>query len=129
VEKLLKFGFIGIINTVITIVSYGFMVYILKMNFILANIVAYVLGMINSYIWNKNWVFQVKDSNFLIYVKFLVVNLSMLGFNTLGLFILVNTFNLNKLISQILMVGIVMIINFLLSKTWTFAPKRADFNE
>lgn len=128
-EKLLKFGFIGIINTVITIVSYGFMVYILKMNFILANIVAYVLGMINSYIWNKNWVFQVKDSNFLIYVKFLVVNLSMLGFNTLGLFILVNTFNLNKLISQILMVGIVMIINFLLSKTWTFAPKRADFNE
>ncbi|MCQ6278667.1 GtrA family protein [Bacillus sp. EB600] len=125
-SKLFKFGFIGIINTAITIVSYAFLVYAVRMNFLLANIIAYILGMINSYIWNKNWVFQVKENNISIYIKFITVNLVMLGFNSLGLYILASIFNLNKLISQIIVVGLGLFINFILTKTWTFAPKRAD---
>ncbi|QCJ44141.1 GtrA family protein [Bacillus sp. S3] len=127
-KKLMKFGFIGIINTAITIASYAFFVYVLGMNFILANIFAYLLGMFNSYIWNKNWVFQVKESNFLIYVKFITVNLAVLGLNSLGLFILVDTFQFNEFISQVLVVGLSMIVNFILTKTWTFAQKRADIS-
>jgi putative flippase GtrA len=126
--KFIKFGFIGIINTAITIASYAFFVYIVDMNFIIANIIAYILGMINSYIWNKNWVFQVKDSNFSIYLKFIVVNLAMLALNSLGLFFLVDRFHLNKLIAQILVVGLGMALNFFLTKTWTFAQTRADSN-
>lgn len=122
--KLIKFGFIGMINTAITIGSYAFFVYIIGMNFIAANIIGYLLGMINSYIWNKNWVFQVKESHFLFYIKFFIVNLAMLGLNSLGLYFLVTTFHLNKLLSQIVVVGFVMIINYFLTKKWTFTSKK-----
>jgi putative flippase GtrA len=125
-ERFIKFGLIGVINTAITIISYSFFVYIMDINYILANIIAYMLGMINSFIWNKNWVFRVKESDLSIYLRFLIVNLAMLGFNTLGLFILVNTFQLNKLISQIAVVGLGMVINFFLTKTWAFAQNRAN---
>jgi putative flippase GtrA len=125
-ERFIKFGLIGVINTAITILSYSFFVYIMDINYILANIIAYMLGMINSFIWNKNWVFQVKESHLSIYVRFLIVNLAMLGFNTLGLIVLVNTFQLNKLISQIVVVGLGMVINFFLTKTWAFAQNRSN---
>jgi putative flippase GtrA len=125
-KRFIKFGLIGVINTAITIISYSFFVYIMDINYILANIIAYMLGMINSFIWNKNWVFRVKESDLSIYLRFLIVNLAMLGFNTLGLFILVNTFQLNKLISQIAVVGLGMVINFFLTKTWAFAQNRAN---
>lgn len=120
-EKFIKFGLVGVLNTGITIFSYAILVYVFKMYFILANIIAYFLGMINSYIWNKNWVFKVKESHFLIYIKFVVVNIFVLGLNTLGLFILVDIYEINKMISQILVVGISTIINFLLTKLWTFS--------
>lgn len=128
-KELLKFSLIGILNTAITIGSYGILVYLFNMNYIIANIISYMLGMINSYIWNKNWVFKVKESSYLIYLKFLLVNIIILGLNTLCLFILVNMFNLNKLFSQIIVVGIGMGLNFILTKTWTFASKSADSND
>jgi putative flippase GtrA len=123
-RRFIKFGLIGIINTGITIASYAFLVYTVGMNFIIANIIAYTLGMINSYFWNKNWVFQVKENHLSHYVKFFVVNIAILGLNTLCLFILVSTFHINKLISQILAVGLSMVLNFFLTKTWTFAQKK-----
>lgn len=117
-----KFGLIGIINTGITIGSYAFILYIVGMNFLVANMIGYLLGMINSYIWNKNWVFQVKENQFTTYVKFFIVNVAMLGLNTLGLFILVSVFQLNELLSQIAVVGVVTVINYFLTKKWTFGP-------
>lgn len=123
--KLLKFGLIGILNTSITIGSYAVFVYIFNMNFIIANIIAYILGMINSYFWNKNWVFEVKESNTFTYVKFIVVNVGMLGFNSLGLYILVSNFHINKMISQIIIVGASMFLNFILTKTWTFRSNKS----
>ena len=58
-KKFMKFGLIGILNTLITIGSYMLFVY-LGMNYIIANVIGYGIGVINSYYWNKNWVFQVK---------------------------------------------------------------------
>lgn len=123
-KKLLKFGLIGILNTAITIGSYAVFVYMFNMNFIIANIIAYILGMINSYFWNKNWVFEVKESNMFTYVKFIVVNVGMLGFNSLGLYILVSNFHMNKMISQIIVVGASLFLNFILTKTWTFRSNK-----
>ncbi|MFK9090243.1 GtrA family protein [Bacillus salipaludis] len=122
--KFIKFGFVGIVNTAITIGSYAFFIYIAGMNYILANIIAYVLGMVNSFIWNKKWVFQIKESHFTVYVKFLAVNILMLGINSLGLFILVNILHFHKLVSQFAVVGVGMVLNFFLTSTWAFAQKK-----
>src|SRR5437763_3238355 len=89
IEKFLKFGVVGIINTLFTIGFYTLFIY-LGMNYIIANILSYFIGMLNSFIWNKKWVFQVQSGNISIFVKFVIVNLITLSFNTLCLFILVN---------------------------------------
>ena len=56
-EKLLKFGLVGIFNTLITIISFWILLKF-GMNYLIANTIAYLIGVANSYYWNKNWVFK-----------------------------------------------------------------------
>ncbi len=119
-EKLLKFSLVGIFNTLITIISY-FILVKLGMNYLVANILSYLIGVANSYYWNKNWVFQSSGKSLPIFIKFLTVNLIVLAFNTLSLFILVDKFSINEFIAQIFAISIGMMINFSLNKIWTFS--------
>ncbi len=118
-EKLLKFGLVGIFNTLITIISFGILVK-LGMNYLVANTIAYLIGVANSYYWNKNWVFKPNNKSTSMFFKFLTVNLIVLAFNTLCLFILVDKLTFNAFIAQIFAIGVGMVINFILNKIWTF---------
>ena len=62
------------------------------------------------------------------FFKFLTVNLIVLGFNTLCLFILVDKLTVNKLIAQIFAIGVGMVINFVLNKIWTFNQTKKATN-
>ncbi|MCI0765066.1 GtrA family protein [Bacillus sp. TL12] len=118
-KKFLKFSLIGVLNTLITIISYIFLIKI-GMNYLIANCFAYLIGVANSYYWNKNWVFESKNKDVSLFFKFLTVNLIVLTVNTISLFILVDKLFINKFISQIFSIGVGMIINFFLNKLWTF---------
>lgn len=56
--QLLKYGVIGVMNTLITLVSFYLLNTKLGVPYGPSNIIGYVLGVINSFIWNRNWVFK-----------------------------------------------------------------------
>lgn len=56
--QLLKYGVIGVMNTLITLVVFYLLNTKLEVPYGASNIVAYVMGMINSFLWNRNWVFK-----------------------------------------------------------------------
>ena len=62
------------------------------------------------------------------FFKFLTVNLIVLAFNTLSLFILVDKLAFNKSIAQIFAIGVGMIMNFFLNKIWTFNQTESTTN-
>ncbi|MGG1676508.1 GtrA family protein [Neobacillus sp. NRS-1170] len=121
--KFLKFGAVGIFNTLITIGSFTLFVY-LGINYLIANTIAYGLGTINSFFWNKNWVFQEKSGTLMLFLKFFVVNLITLGFNTLSLYILVDQLNIHSATAQIISTFLGMVVNFFLNQKWTFNKKK-----
>lgn len=59
--QLLKYGLVGVMNTIITLVVF----YLLNTHagapYGLANIVAYIAGVINSFLMNRAWVFKAKE--------------------------------------------------------------------
>ncbi|QCJ44133.1 GtrA family protein [Bacillus sp. S3] len=120
-KEFLKFGVVGMINTLITIGCFTVLVYS-GINYITANIIAYMLGMINSFIWNKNWVFQTNANTGLLLMcgKFIAVNLITLGFTTILLFILVGHQYFHLSIAQIISTGFGLLINYGLNRKWTF---------
>lgn len=60
--QLFKYGVIGVMNTFITAVSFYLLNTWLSVPYGAANIIGYVLGVINSFIWNRNWVFKTKNN-------------------------------------------------------------------
>lgn len=124
-KKLLKFGLVGIVNTLISIGCYILFVK-LGMHYILANILSYLIGLVNSYYWNKKWVFKNKENHFSVFVKFVIVNLIVLSINTGCLFLLVHQWGFNQYGSQLAATVLGMGINFILNNKWTFEAKRTN---
>ena len=60
--QLLKYGVIGVMNTLITLVTFYLLNTWLGAPYGLANIVGYVLGVVNSFLWNRNWVFKTHNN-------------------------------------------------------------------
>lgn len=116
---LLKFGTVGVFNTLITFICYSILIYF-GLNYLLSNIIGYSLGVLNSFYWNKNWVFKVSNNQSKRFLKFIIVNLITLGCNTFLLFLFVEYIHLNELIANGLAICVGLVINFILNKIWTF---------
>ncbi len=59
--QLLKYGVIGVLNTLITLVTFYLLNTKLGLSYGISNIAGYVLGVINSFLWNRNWVFKTRN--------------------------------------------------------------------
>ncbi len=58
IVQLMKYGVIGVSNTLITLVVFYVMNTLMGLPYGLSNITGYVLGVVNSFVWNRRWVFK-----------------------------------------------------------------------
>ena len=116
--QFLKFGIVGVLNTLITVVSFNILVFV-NINYLCANCISYFLGVINSYLLNSKFVFKESRSKENL-TKFLIVNILVLGFNSLILYLGVNELGVNISISQIVSIVLGTFLNFGLNKVWVF---------
>jgi putative flippase GtrA len=118
-KEFIKFGIVGVSNTLITFVIYNILLK-LGINYLLANVIGYICGMINGFIWSKNWVFRVSKESKMYFIKFALVNLLSLAVSTGLLMVLVKQLSLNSTIAQLITTCITVVINYLLNKIYTF---------
>lgn len=90
----------------------------------LANILGYGAGIINSFIWNKVWTFQVKHETVQQFGRFLALNLSCLLLSSLSLFLFTDYLGWPYLPVWFCTMGIVTLLNFSISKVWVFSRMR-----
>ncbi len=117
--QFIKFSIVGVSNTLITILIYNLLRHF-NVGINAANVIGYSVGTLNSYIWNRNWVFSTKGKQSKLIVKFIIVNLITLAFNTAAMNVLVHNFSINDRLAQLAATSLGMIINYVLNKLWTF---------
>ncbi|MGD6778562.1 GtrA family protein [Sutcliffiella horikoshii] len=122
-KRFLKFGTVGVFNTMITFASFTLFFYI-GINYLAANVMGYILGMLNSYYWNKKWVFQDERNKASVFYKFVVVNIVTLGVHTLLLFLLVDYAELQPIIANLFATGAGLAINYFINSKWTFRQEQ-----
>lgn len=111
--KLFRFLIVGIGNTGISYITFSILFY-LSGEYIISSIFAYIVAVINSFIFNKNWVFKHNDTTDIkLIISFFTVNVISLLTNLLILYIAVELFNINPYLAQILATIVVMQINFI----------------
>lgn len=60
--QLVKYGLIGISNTLLTLIAFYICNTLCGLSYTISNTVGYILGLVNSFIWNRTWVFHTNGS-------------------------------------------------------------------
>lgn len=60
--QFIKYACVGVLNTLVTLVVIVVCKSVLGVNPLVSNAIGYVAGVINSFLWNKNWVFRSSGS-------------------------------------------------------------------
>jgi dolichol-phosphate mannosyltransferase len=122
-KEFIKFGIVGGIGAIINI----FILYLLtekaEVYYIVSAIISFIIAMSINFILNKIWTFReemklrLKEK----YIKFSIVSVLALSVNLIFLYLFTELFKIYYIISQILAIGVALIINFLGNKRWTFS--------
>lgn len=72
VMQFVKYACVGVLNTIVTLCVIYVCKSLLGVNPLVSNAIGYVCGVINSFLWNKNWVFKTSGHYCREAIKFLV---------------------------------------------------------
>ena len=83
-----KYACVGVLNTLVTLCVIYVCKALLGVNPLVSNAIGYVCGVINSFLWNKNWVFKTSGHYYHEAVKFLAGFLVCYGLQLLAVWLL-----------------------------------------
>jgi len=117
-DQIIKFCLVGVLNTII---GYGiFFISLQFINYLLALIVAHIIGVANSFFWNKYWVFRSEKNKIREFLKFYSVYGIMLLLNIVVLYFFVSFLSIRPEISQLLILPVLTLLTYTGHKYWSF---------
>ncbi|WP_250886789.1 GtrA family protein [Bacillus sp. SM2101] len=119
-KRFLKFSIVGGINTGIDFAIFSLLI-AMGMNYLIAQIISYGGGLLNSYLLNRSWTFQQQGRvEITEVVKFILVNFITIVITSILLALLYNELNLQLLLSKLIVTGFGVFINFIGNQIWVF---------
>lgn len=122
--QFVKFGSVGVSNTVISLVVYYILVYF-NIHPVIANAGGFVVSVINSYYWNSRYVFKEKTETNSKKAFTKVTASYGISFivSTLLIELFVDVMHISKYIAPLLRLLVTVPLNFILNKKWAFKEK------
>jgi dolichol-phosphate mannosyltransferase len=123
--QLIRFGIVGVSGYIVNTVSFWFCLHVIGLDYKIALPIAYLAGVINNFTWNSRWTFtHERESHTAVQgAKFLVVSTVAFGCNY-GLVVAgvhwVHLFSQHKVVINALANIMVIPVNFLGQKLWSF---------
>ncbi len=126
--QLVRFGFVGGVGFVVNLAVYALLVHVAGLQYTAANVVAWLVAVINNFVLNRHWTFDARDQGRAHHqaARFLLVSLLAEVVSLLLLTLLVEAAGLPKVPAQALAVAASMPFNFLGNKLWTFRSGADD---
>ena len=116
--QLAKFGLVGLSGYVVNLAVYAALLGIGPHK---AALVSFVVSAANNYWWNRHWTFSDQKGHFAQQgLRFFVVALAALAVNQLWLLVFLDWLGWGKIVSQAIAIVLVMPLNFLGNKLWSF---------
>lgn len=126
--EITRFFLVGAVNFVITLVIFYSLLRIVKIDYLLALTVSWIVGLIFSYTVNFVWVFK-PESQLQFrkrFIRYFVANGVSFTLNIFLLSIAVDTFKWDPFISQFALIPVVVCFNFLTAKYWSLHRHEKD---
>ena len=121
IKQFIKFGIVGLSNTVISLAIYYIFIYINKDLYITGSIVGFFVSVLNAFYWNNKYVFQkLEKGNAKPLVKTFISYGATLLLSTGLLIVWVEYIGISEAIAPLINLLITIPLNFLMNKFWTF---------
>lgn len=133
--QFIKFGVVGLSNTLISYILYIVALFIFEKNdlipnidYLIAQIIAFVLSVLWSFYWNNKYVFKKGEDgrrNIALALLKTYVSYAFTGLilNSILSFIWVELLNISKIIAPIINLLVSVPINYIMNKCWAFKDK------
>jgi putative flippase GtrA len=118
-----RFSTVGVLNTLIDFIVFSICQSIIGFNNSISQILGYSFGILNSFILNKRWTFEVGRSgkrSLEEFIEFIVVNMISLIISVAAINFLVNNIEINVYLSKTIVILITQMTNFIGYKMWVF---------
>lgn len=117
INQFVRYSFVGVLNTVI---GYGaFFIFVNYIQYLIALGCAHIIGVINSYAWNHNWVFN-RRLSIVEFIKFNAVYIIAFAANAGALVLFVDFLKIEPRVAQFMLIPLVLVISFTGNKYWSF---------
>jgi putative flippase GtrA len=123
-KQLIKYGIIGCFCVGLDFLVYSFLIQIIKMPYLYANVISVHCGIFASFFLNRHFTFKVKNKVLLRFISFYAIGLIGLAISSGLLIFLVEKIELNELVSKAFTVIVVALIQFMLNKYISFRNEK-----
>ena len=126
--QFIKFGLVGVSNTVISYGTYAVCIF-LGAPYLVANIVSFIISVLNSFFWNNKYVFtkdeHEKRSWVLAMLKtFIAYGATGLVLSSALLILWIDIFYISEYIAPIINLLMTIPLNYIINKFWAFKTKK-----
>ncbi len=122
--QFIRFGFVGISNTLIGLAVYYLLAGPFAMNIQLSNAISFAVSVLNAYFWNTVWVFKKQRNDAPKSIgtplKFFVSYGTTYLMSAVLLWLWTDVLGISKFLAPLISLLITVPVNFLLNKFWTF---------
>ncbi len=124
-KKILRFVTVGCINTGVDFLTFTVLHAAMGCEKLISQTAGYGMGIVNSFILNKLWTFENRNSSDMPrqLFRFLTVNAVSLAVSLLGLKLLNDTYGINVYVSKILVTAGAQVVNYTGYKLLVFRGK------
>ncbi len=123
-RHLILYGIIGSFSAGLDFVIYTLLVQVAGIPYLIANCISVLGGITTSFALNRSYNFKIKDKAKQRFTLFLTVGLSGLLLSNLILYVCIEILDMNKVISKLLSIILVVFFQFLANKYITFKPTK-----
>jgi putative flippase GtrA len=120
VAQFVKFGIVGVSNTLLFFAIYTVLLKGFGVWYIAASGVGYLVGAVNGFLLNRRWTFKEHVGDSLTPVRWTVVQGCGLALNLSLVYLFVDGASLDKLVGQACATAIVTVLTFCANRAWTF---------
>ncbi|MGI6243839.1 MAG: GtrA family protein [Prevotella sp.] len=121
-RNLILYGIIGSCSSGLDFLLYTCFVQLFGWHYIVSNCLSVLAGISTSFILNRNYNFRVKDKTRKRFTLFLTVGLCGMVLSNLILWVCIGQLHMDKIISKLLSIILVVFFQFLINKYITFKP-------
>lgn len=123
-QQFVKFGVVGLSNTLISYVVYVVLVF-MGVYYLLASLIGFVVSVLNAYYWNNKYVFQTDVGESRVWWKILIKTFASyagtgLVLSNILLILWVEVLHLPEIIAPLINLIVTIPLNFVLNKYWAF---------